>query len=68
MAGIVLDALTEADLVKHFEVEAGALLDAQRLYQATFAVQNGDPFSQFVLDLLDRSQDRLCLLYTSRCV
>jgi hypothetical protein len=39
MPGIVLDALAEADLVEHFEVETGALLDALRLDQAISALK-----------------------------
>jgi len=59
MAGVVLDALAEADLVEHLEVEAGALLDALCFDQATLGVEGGDPLGQFLLDLLDRAQDGL---------
>jgi hypothetical protein len=40
VAGVVLDALAEAQLVEHFEVEAGALLDALRLDQLAFSWKN----------------------------
>jgi hypothetical protein len=49
MPGVVLDALAEAELVEHFEVETGALLDALRFDQTTFGVEEGDTFGEFAL-------------------
>ncbi|KFB74344.1 MAG: hypothetical protein AW09_000373 [Candidatus Accumulibacter phosphatis] len=58
MPGIVLDPLAETDLIEHFEVETGALLDALRLDQAIFGVEESNPLKEFALDRLDRPQHR----------
>ena len=56
VARIVFDALAETQLVKHLEIEAGALLDALRLDQPAFTVEELDAQAQFLLDRLDRAQ------------
>ena len=58
MARVVLDALAEAELVEHLEVEAGALLDALRLDQLLFLVEELDALAQFRLDRLDGLEHR----------
>ena len=58
MARIVLDALAEAHLVQHLEVEARALLDALRLHQLAVLLEELDALAQLLLDRLDRAQRR----------
>ena len=57
MPRVVLDALAEAHLVQHLEIEARALLDALRLDQLASASENHSIRSaQLDLDRLDRAQ------------
>ncbi len=56
MARIVLDALAEAELGQHLEVEARALLQPLRLDQLVFLVEEVEPLAQLGLDRLDRAQ------------
>ena len=58
VARVVLDALAEAQLVQHLEVEARALLDALRLDQLALALEELDALAQLDLDRLDRPQRR----------
>jgi hypothetical protein len=50
VARVVLDALAEAQLVEHFQVEAGALLDALALDQFLVGLEELDALAQLVLD------------------
>ncbi|MNM65456.1 hypothetical protein D3C81_769030 [compost metagenome] len=59
VARVVLDALAEAQLGEHFEIEAGTLLQPLRLDQPVFLVEELQPVAQFVLDRLDRAQHGL---------
>jgi hypothetical protein len=54
MARIVLDALAEADLEHHLDVEARALFDALRLDQLRLSHERLLLLRQLDLDLLDR--------------
>ncbi len=45
VAGVVLDAVAVADGLDHFEVEAGALVDALRLDEAAFFFEVGLPLT-----------------------
>ena len=45
VAGVVLDAVAVADGLDHFEVEAGALVDALRLDEAAFLFEVGLPLA-----------------------
>src|SRR5207247_6370695 len=56
---VVLDALAEAELGQHFEVEARALLDALRLDQPACFLEELDAAAQLQLDRLDRAQGGL---------
>ena len=58
MARVILDALAEAQLGEHLQVEAGALLDALRLQQLALALEELDALAQLGLDALDRPQRR----------
>ena len=53
-AGIVLDALANADLPQHLDVVLRALLDALRLQQLAFAFEVFHSRRQLRLDVLDR--------------
>jgi hypothetical protein len=55
---VVFDALAEAQLVEHFQIEAGALLDALAFDQLLVGLEELDALAQLVLDLLDRLQHR----------
>src|SRR5207247_8436432 len=56
VARVVLDALAEAKLRQHLEVEARALLDALRLDQAARLLEELDAAAQLRLDRLDGAQ------------
>ena len=56
MARIVLNALAEAELREHLQVEARALLDALCLDQPAGVLEELDPLAQLELDRLDRAQ------------
>src|SRR6476660_4869358 len=56
MARIVLDALAEADLQHHLDVEARALFDTLRLDQLHLPYERLLLLRQLDLDLLDRLQ------------
>ena len=56
---VVLDALAEAELGQHLEVEARALLDALRLEQPACLLEELDAAAQLQLDRLDRAQGGL---------
>ena len=56
MPRIVLDALAEADLVEHFQIEFGPLLDALCLDQLIVPGEVIDPLTQLLLDRLDGAQ------------
>ena len=47
VAGVVLDAVAVADGLDHFEVEAGALVDALRFDEAAFFFEVGLPLAEF---------------------
>ena len=55
---VVLDALAEAHLVQHLEVEPGPLLDPLRLDQLHLALEELDPLGELELDRLDRPERR----------
>src|SRR4051812_21434855 len=56
VARIVLDALAEAELGEHLQVEARALLDALRLDQPPGLLEEVDAAAQLRLDRLDGAQ------------
>ena len=58
IARIVLDAGTGAGRLKHFEVEARALLQPLGLQQAARLLQLDEPVLQLFLDRLDRLVER----------
>jgi len=53
MPGVVFDTLAEADLVEHFQIELGALLDTLRLDQLVVGGEPGDALAKLFLDGLD---------------
>ena len=59
MSRIVLDALAMPDLAEHFQIEAGALLDALRFHQLALADKFLDALGQLDLDRLHRRQHLL---------
>src|SRR6185295_8804693 len=59
MARIILDALAEAELGEHLEIEARALLDALRLHQPAGVLEELDALAQLRLDRFDGTQRRL---------
>jgi hypothetical protein len=58
VARVVLDALAEAQLVHHLEVEVRPLLQALELEQLALALEPVEPLAQLHLDGLDRAQHR----------
>src|SRR3954470_14020403 len=59
VARVVLDALAEAKLGEHFQIESRALLDPLRLHQAPGVLEELDALAQLRLDRLDGAQRRL---------
>ena len=53
MAGVVFDAVAEADGLDHLEVEAGALVDALGLDEAAFLFELGFPVGELGEDVVD---------------
>src|SRR5690606_21904072 len=59
MPAVILDALAEADLVQHLQVESRALLDTLCFHQLVVFDEEIHPLAQLLLDGLDRAQRRL---------
>ena len=59
VARVVLDALAEAQLVQHLEVEVGALLQPLQLQELALLLEEVEPLAQLRLDGLDRPEHRL---------
>ena len=53
VAGVVFDAVAVADGLDHFEVEAGALVDALGLDEAAFLFELGFPVGELGEDVVD---------------
>ena len=67
MPGIIFDAFAEANLVQHFEIKAGALLDPLGFHQFLAAGEIGDTLGQFGLDRFDGFQHRRPRRDVMRC-
>ena len=59
MPRIIFDALAEAQLLQHLQIEARALLQPLRFHQLVFLVEEIEPLAQFSLDGLDGAQHGL---------
>ncbi len=59
VAGVVLDAVAVTQLQHHFEVIAGALLQALRLHQSLLVAQQSQPLFELDGDSLRRIQHDL---------
>ena len=66
MPRIVFDALAEAQLLQHFQIEAGALLQPLRLDQMAVIDIAFDALAQLFLDRLDGAQDGIARRYVVR--
>src|SRR5436309_2867607 len=54
VARVVLDAVTEAELAEHLDVEEGPLLQPLRLQEAVLLAQEREPLPELLLDGLER--------------
>ena len=58
MAAVVLNALAEAELLEHFQIKSGALLDTLRLDELALIIEMPHPLDELGLDRIDRPHHR----------